>query len=103
MTDGRIWICHKISTNLLETGVFGVPAAMRQFLQGDFTFKAADGTQLGSPTIKDTSGWRLSPFFKRRGGEPGDYVILAFDTRCREVKGFIGDRELLNEFGQIAK
>jgi DNA-directed RNA polymerase alpha subunit len=98
-TDGRIWIGRKITTNLMETGVLSIPTAMSQFLQGDFTFKAADGAQLGNLTIKDVSGWTLKPFFRRRGGEAGDFVVLIFDVGSHEVKGFIGDAELLEEFG----
>ena len=32
------------------------------------------------------------------GGEPGDYLVLTFDTTTREATAYIGDEDLLDEF-----
>jgi hypothetical protein len=41
--DGKIWIVLKVSEAIIKTGVFGIPAAMKEYIQGDFVLKAADG------------------------------------------------------------
>jgi hypothetical protein len=96
--EGEIWLAHKISRGLIATGVFGVPGAMKQFLQGEFTLNAAEGALIGRLKIKNSSGWSLSSFFRRRGGEPGDYLILTFNRASRQATACIGDEDLLDEF-----
>jgi hypothetical protein len=71
---------------------------MKKFLKGDFSFKASDGALLGKIKFKDTSGWNIRPFLKRRGGEVDDYIVLTFNIRLREAKGYIGDIDLLDGF-----
>jgi DNA-directed RNA polymerase alpha subunit len=98
MPDGKIWIGLKLSQGVLNSGVFGIPAGMKEHLQGDFSLKAADGAYMGSLKVKDSSAWSLSKLFRRRGGEPGDYLVLKFDTTSREATAYIGDEDLLDEF-----
>jgi hypothetical protein len=97
-SDGKIWLGHQISRGMFEGGVFSVPAAMQKFLKGDFTFKVADGVYLGKLNVKDSSAWSLRPFFERRGGEPGDYLVITFDLSTRQAKAFVGDKDLLDDF-----
>jgi len=96
--DNGVWLGHKISQAMIRTGVFTIPAAMKQFIQGDFNLKAADGVYIGNLKAKDFSGWSLSTFFRRRGGEPGDYLVLTFDLGSHEAKAYIGDEGLLDIF-----
>lgn len=96
--DGKIWICHEISQAMIKTGVLNIPAAMMKFIQGNFQLRAADGAYLGNVKVVNSSGWGLSTFFQRRGGEPGDYLVLTFDINSNEAKAFIGDESLLDIF-----
>jgi hypothetical protein len=95
---GKIWIALKLSEAILKTGVFGIPAAMREYLQGNFVLIAAGGASIGILKVKDSSAWSLSSFFRRRGGEPDDYLVLTFDVASREVAVLIGDLDLLDNF-----
>jgi hypothetical protein len=40
----------------------------------------------------------IGPFFRRRGGEPGDYLVVDFDLQAREAMVHIGDAGLLDGF-----
>jgi hypothetical protein len=97
-SDGKIWLAHRISKGMINSGVFGVPAAMRQFIQGNFNLKTADGIIIGQLKVKDSSGWSLGRLFQRRGGEPGDYLMLIFDSALRQVEARIGDEGLFDDF-----
>ena len=70
---GKIWLGFKLSKGLLSGGVFSIPSAMKQFLEGRYTFKVIDGSDIGNITIRNISGWNISPFFDRRGGDVGEY------------------------------
>jgi len=96
--EGEIWIAHRLSSAMIRSGVFAVPASMRKFLQGTFSLRTADGALIGNLNIKDSSGWSLGSFFRRRGGETGDYLVLVFHLTKRQVVIHIGDQDLLDDF-----
>jgi hypothetical protein len=97
-SDGRIWLGISLSEAILRTGIFGIPAAMKRFIEGDFVLKSADGLTIGNLKIKDSGGWSLKPFFRRRGGEPGDCLVLTFHPSSREAVAYLGDEDLLEDF-----
>jgi hypothetical protein len=97
-SEGKIWVALKLNRGLITSGVFGVPADMKRYLQGNFVLKTADGALIGDLKVKDVSGWSLGALFRRRGGEPGDYLILTFDPASRQATAYIGDEDLLDEF-----
>jgi hypothetical protein len=97
-SESKIWISYKLSRSIIKTGVINIPAAMKQYLQGEYSLTAADGTDIGKLKIEDSSAWSMSSFFRRRGGDPGDFSVLEFDLMSRNVKAYIGDAELLDEF-----
>jgi len=94
---GSIWIIRKLNKSAMQSGVIGIPSAMKKHLQGKFNCKTAEGDQIGTFTIKDCSGWSLGSFFKRRGGEEGDFILLIFNIKKKEMKIRIGDEDILNE------
>jgi hypothetical protein len=96
--DGKIWLANRLSRGMIRSGFFYIPGGMKQFLQGDFTIIAADGTLIDHLKIKDHSGWSLAHFFQRRGGDPGDFLILIFDISTRKVEARIGAEDILDEF-----
>ena len=96
--DGKIWIGNRVSESIMLSGVCGIPSSMKNFLQGNYSLQAADGVFLGDLKIKDNSLWSVTPFFKRRGGEIDDYIVLTFDLKSREAKCYIGDIDLFDDF-----
>lgn len=97
--DGNIWLGLRISKAMLDSGVFTVPIAMKKYLQGNFSFYVADDkTFIGNVKVKDARAWNIKRFFQRRGGEVNDYIVLTFDIGTREIKGYIGDMDLLDKF-----
>jgi hypothetical protein len=93
---GKLWLGYRISQNMIATGVFGIPAGMKDFLQQDFALNASDGQVIGVLRCRGTSSWGLTPFFSRRGGEAGDYLLIIYDLLSREAAVSIGDASLLD-------
>jgi len=83
LPDGRIFVSYELSEGSLSNGIVSVPAAMKSYLQGEFRLLIADGQSAGRLVVKDTQAWGLGPFFRRRGGEPGDLFQVVFDMRQR--------------------
>ena len=81
LPDGSIFISYKLSKGTLANGIVSIPAGMKSYLQGEFGLLIADGQSAGQLVVKDTQAWGLGPFFRRRGGEPGDLFQIVFDTR----------------------
>ena len=96
-TQGRIWLCYRLSETMIFSGVFHVPSSMRQFVEGEFPLATTDGTSVGTLVIGLTGAWGLGPFFSRRGGEPGDYITLVFNPTSRTATVSIGNADLLDE------
>jgi hypothetical protein len=76
LKDGRIWLAYRLSEAMIVNGAFGIPTSMKQHLQGDFVFRAESGEEIGTITIKGNNAWGLRQFYRRSGGDPGDYLIL---------------------------
>lgn len=93
-TEGHIWILIRLSKGVLTSGVFGCPPALRRFLSGEFLLQTADGTRVGTLVTGDTATWGLGPFFRRRGGEVGDYLHLTFDLGERTATIGTGDSSI---------
>ncbi len=96
--DGRVWLGFQLSEAMISSGVFTVPAAMKSFVSGEFLLKAEDGSPIGTVVVQESGAWGLGPFFTRRGGEPGDHLILVFDLAAHEAIAHIGDADLLDQF-----
>ena len=94
MADGRIEITYRLSKSVLASGVVGIPSGIRQYVQGRFTLKTADGVVVGSLVVKDASAWGLGPFFRRRGGELDDVLTIRFELRSRIAVVELGSEPL---------
>jgi hypothetical protein len=94
--DGRVWVAYRLSQSMLTSGVCSVPSGFKQHLHGSFALVSSDGTQIGRFTVGDNSGWGLVSLFNRRGGEPGDILLLEFDLSSRCVSAKIGGDELIS-------
>ena len=91
LPDGRIFLSYKLSEGALSNGVVSVPAGMKSYLQGEFGLIIADGQSAGRLVVKDAQAWGLGPFFRRRGGEPGDLFQIVFDTMQRLASVRLGE------------
>jgi hypothetical protein len=60
---------------MISTGVFSIPASMRNPLEGRYVLYAEDRSRLGTLVIAKQARWGLGPLFTRRGGEPGDILL----------------------------
>lgn len=96
--DGNIWLGYRISESMISSGVFGIPSSIKPWLKGDFDLKASDGASVGTVVSGESGAWGLGPFFRRRGGEPGDYLAMLFDLGNRQVTVSIGDETLMDNF-----
>ncbi len=92
--DRNLRVIYRLSAGILSNGIVSVPAALKSFLQGKFTLMTADNALAGTLVAKDHTAWGLGPFFRRRGGEPGDYLSLVFNLSKRVVVVQIGDVSL---------
>lgn len=97
-TDGSVWLGFQLSEAMISSGTFTVPTAMKSFVRGEFLLKAEDGSSMGTAVVQESWSWGLGPFFRRRGGKPGDHLILVFDLAVREAVVHIGDADLLDQF-----
>jgi hypothetical protein len=79
---------------MIRAGVFGVPSSLKRFLEGEYDLLTPDNSRIGRLSLKENSGWGLGPFFTRRGGEAGDYLVVVFDLRKREAIARVGGEEL---------
>lgn len=91
LPDGRVFVSYKLSAGSLSNGVVSVPSGMKSYLQGEFGLRIADGQPAGRLVVKDTQAWGLGPFFRRRGGEPGDLFQIVFDTKQRLTSVHLGE------------
>lgn len=90
-SDGRVWIVYHLSAAATKSGVLSVPAALTPVLRGQFGLYTVDGMPIGTVAIDESRMWGLSPFYRRRGVEPGDYVLLVFDLNSRASTIDAGD------------
>jgi hypothetical protein len=95
--DRNIQIVYRVSSGMLSNGVVSVPAALRPFLQGRYALVTGDNSTVGAIVVKENSAWGLGPLFTRRGGEPGDYLSIIFDSSKRLAVAQTGDASLADE------
>jgi hypothetical protein len=92
--DRQIFCHYRLNAATISSGVFSVPTSMKSFLYGQFAIESPDGGKFGTITVADTGAWGLGPFFRRRGGEPGDYLLIVFDLGRRVSVMRLGDEFL---------
>jgi len=89
--DGNILVSYRLSEGALSNGIVTVPASMKSYVQGDYGLVSLDGLPVGRLVVKDTQAWGLGPFFRRRGGEPGDSLQIVFDGKRRIASVALGE------------
>ena len=97
------WAAVELSASALSSGAVQLPATLRQQLRGRYALRTEDGLTVGQLVVSDRATWGLGPLFRRRGGEPGDILLLTFDLRRREVTARLGDLSVLPELGNLVE
>lgn len=93
--EAKPWVALHMSPAIVASGVFPVLAAIREFILGRFTLQTADGGEVGNIHVAKENSWGLGILIRRRGIEPGDFVILEFNLRDRRAKASVGGAELV--------
>ncbi len=89
--EGNCWILYHLSKAMIDSGVVHLPVAIHKYIQGKFTLKNQNGADVGILVASKGNSWGLGPFFRRRGGEPGDYLQIKFNLAKREATVIIDD------------
>ncbi|MBI3493001.1 MAG: hypothetical protein HY047_14660 [Acidobacteria bacterium] len=98
--DGKIWLALELSAGIVNSGVFNVPAGLRPHVLGDFEMRDESGLPIGRIRITQNGCWGLLRLFSRRGGEPGDVLLLVFDPATKQVEARLGGKDLFDQAGQ---
>lgn len=96
--EGTIWIAYKLSNNSVSSGVVTTPGPMQKYLTGEFSLYSADEIHMGSLKSNQGSTWGLSPYFRRRGAEPGDSMLLLYNINSKKVSVKLGDEDIFDRF-----
>jgi hypothetical protein len=97
------WVAIKLPPSALSNGVVQLPASFRQQVSGRFALRTEDGLVIGQLVVSDHATWGLGTLFRRRGGEPGDILLLTFDMQHRQVTARLGDLAVIPEPGNLAE
>jgi len=95
--DRNLRVIYRVSAGILSNGIMSIPGALKTFIEGKFSLITADDQAVGTLVAKGHTAWGLGPFFRRRGGEPGDYLSVVFDLSKRAAVVQIGDASLAEE------
>jgi hypothetical protein len=95
--DRNLRVIYRLSAGILSNGVVSVPASLRTFIRGRFALLTADNAATGTLVAKDHTAWGLGPLFRRRGGEPGDYLSIVFNLSQRAAVAQVGDASLAED------
>jgi hypothetical protein len=93
-----IWIAYRLSDSSLETGIVGVPSALRDLIEGDYELSMLVGDSIGVLRVRQSQAWGLGPGLINAGAEAGDCLVLQIDPRARAAQLFVGDDSLIDEF-----
>lgn len=94
--DGTLWICYRLTHFYLGSGAFIVPYPVRTLLQGSYSIRSEDEAEFGTATVRDNFVYGFAKFFKRRGGEPGDYLVVIFNLHSKTVTALLGNADLFD-------
>lgn len=93
-TDRRLWVVYRLSAAATTSGVLSVPAAFSPLLRGQFNLLTEDDAAMGTLVIEEGRLWGISPFYRRRGVEAGDHLLLTFNLQDRTARVEVGDEAL---------
>lgn len=96
-TKGDVWIGYRLNRSNIRSGVFSVPAALKNILAGEYKIVLSDGITLGVATVKLDRVTGLHSAIRVRGGDEGDAMVLTFALSNRSVNVILGGEDLLED------
>jgi len=99
--EGHIWIGYRLSASTVSSGVVTTPGSIQKYVDGEFPFFSADKINMGTLKSSNGSTWGLGSFFRRRGAEPGDYMLLTYDLNRKSVSVELGDEGILESVSSL--
>jgi hypothetical protein len=100
--DGRIWLAFELTPGMINNGVFSVPAGLRTQILDDFEMRDENGLAIGRLRVTEHGCWGLLRLFSRRGGEPGDVLLLVFDPSRKQVEARLGGKDLFDQGVEVS-
>ena len=97
-TSRHLWVAYHLSELMLHESFFNVPAALKEFLQGEWPMDSTDQEKVAVISVNDIRVSGLQKLLDRRGAEPGDTLILAFDTKDHLLRIELGSDELVERW-----
>ena len=79
--DGRVWISYRLNPSNMRSGVFSLPASLKNIVSGQYLMQSS-GTEARTSILAE--GERLTGLHRPvaiRGGEAGDVIVITFDLR----------------------
>jgi len=96
--EGHIWIGYKLSASTVSSGVVTTPGSIQKYVNGEFPLFSADKINMGILKSGKGSTWGLGPFFRRRGAEPKDFMVLLYDLTTKKATVELGDEDIIEHF-----
>ncbi len=87
-----MWVAIELTSAALVTGIVTLSSNIRALVAGRHAIRTEDGELFGTLTVSERGAWGLINLFRRRGGEPGDVLVLMFNHATGEVMARIGLR-----------
>ena len=78
--DGKAWVSYSLSYSILQRGIFHLPPSLEKFVEGKYELYDTNRELLGTINVHNNNGWGLKPFFRRRGGDVKDTMVLVFNN-----------------------
>lgn len=105
-SDGKAWIGYTLSEGMINSGLCSVPVAMRRYLQGEYSLLTSDGSYVGKWACGPSRSGQargIRPFLRRRGGEPGDTLLILVDLTARTAVAELGSADLLEDYQETSE
>ena len=100
--DGRVYLAYQLSKAAISGGVITVPAAMKEQVRGRFTIRTPDGQEAGTLVSKNGCAWGLGPVLRGHDAEPGDQLVILFDSATHEAVVHLGEEAVADDPGAPA-
>jgi hypothetical protein len=81
--DGRVWLGYRLSKAASTYAVITIPAALREVVDGRFSFVDPAGDPIGTLATKEGRAWGLGAFLRKHGAKIGDHILLTLDLKKR--------------------
>jgi hypothetical protein len=88
--DGKVYLAYRLSKAAISGGVITVPAAMKKQVGGKYTIRTPENQEAGTLVSKNGCAWGLGPVLRGHNAQPGDQLIIVFDSAAHQAVVHIG-------------